>query len=573
MAAKLTDTELQPTKTHRNENFPVASFLLARELRGPVLAFYRFVRQADDIADSPTLSAPEKLARLDALEAALLASDPAQPAALALSEIGARFPSGPEQARVMLGAFRQDATKRRYTDWDELVAYCERSANPVGRFLLRLHGESETADGPADALCTALQILNHLQDLVPDRERLDRIYLPEPWMDQAGGEERFFALDTTTRRRGVLDAALDRVDGLLDQADALVGRLTSRRLAAESGVTIDLARRLSAKLRRGDPVVQRVALGPVDFAQGFALGLSRAARPLDDAAVTRRIVAGSGSSFRLGMASLPGERRRAINAVYAYCRAIDDIADGASPPDEKRRALEGWRREIDNLGHASPTPIGRELARAVARFSLPVEELHALLDGMLTDAAERVRLADDGALDQYCRRVAGAVGVLSIHIFGVPNATDFAVGLGRTLQLVNVLRDIDEDARIERVYVPLSRLPGASPGDHANDIVRRPEFAVACAALAEAAAQGFAEAERALAGLDPARLRPAILMMNGYRAIFERLRERGWRERGDRLRLTRRDKLRLAWQAFTARSAGGAAGDEALRRRSATKFV
>jgi hydroxysqualene synthase len=561
MRSDTASTAVRPTKTHRGENFPTASLLIGRELRGPVLAFYRFVRQADDIADSPDLDPEEKLRRLDALEAALARRDPVEPAALALADVGERHPSGPEQARVMLGAFRQDAAKLHYADWDELVAYCERSANPVGRFLLRLHGESHDADAPADALCTALQILNHLQDLAPDRERLDRVYLPVPWMSQAGGEACFFAAEPSPRRRAVLDAALDRIDALLDEADALVFRLKSRRLAAQSGVTIALARRLGAKLRAADPILGRVALGPADFALGFAVGVPRAVRPrLRDPLLTRRAVAQSGSSFKLGMSSLSGERRRAINAVYAYCRVIDDIADGAAPAEEKQRALAAWRREVDGLSASSPTPIGRELAWSAERFDLPRAELHQLLDGMETDAAERVRLADEAALDRYCRQVAGAVGVLSIHIFGAPDALDFAVGLGRTLQLVNILRDVDEDAAMDRVYVPLRHLRGATADETAAALVRHPDFAPTCARLAEQAAQGFAAAERSLAGLDRKRLRPAVLMMEAYRAMFARMRARGWQERGERARLTRADKLRLVWLALGAPGAAASSG-------------
>ena len=552
MAPEPAHPSVTPTKTHRDENFPVASRLIAPRLRPAVLAFYRFVRAADDIADSPDLQGAEKLRRLDALEAALTARGTANRLAADLAEADSSFGAGAGEARLLLSAFRQDAVKHRYADWAELLGYCERSANPVGRFLLRLHGEGEAAAAPADALCTALQILNHLQDLVPDRDKLDRIYLPVPWMEQAGGEARFFAPEPSERRRAVLDAALDRVDALVMQADALPARVRDRRLAAESAVTAALARRLAAKLRAADPVLGRVALGPVDFARGFAAGLARCmpAPRLRDAALVRKAVAQSGSSFRLGMSSLSGERRRAIHAVYAFCRVIDDIADGAAPAAERQRFLDEWRREIEHLSEAPVTPIGRELARAAARFGLPVQEFHALLDGMETDAAARVRIIDDAALDLYCRQVAGAVGVLSVHIFGVPEAANFALGLGRTLQLVNILRDIDEDAARDRVYVPLARLAPGAAERPAPEIVRDPAFTAACAALAEAAARGFAAADRDLAAFDRRRLRPAMLMMEAYRTVFERLRARGWQGERPRPRLTRADKLRLLWLAL-----------------------
>jgi phytoene synthase len=246
------------------------------------------------------------------------------------------------------------------------------------------------------------------------------------------------------------------------------------------------------------------------------------------------------------MQSLERERRRAMHAVYAFCRAADDIADGAAPASEKRAFLRDWRREIDRLHRAPETPIGRELARASSLFKLPLEECHALLDGMETDSADRVRLASDYELSLYGRRVAGSVGALSIRIFGAPSAHDFALNLGRTLQLVNILRDVDEDAAVERVYVPLSHLRrlGLEDGP-APALVADPRFARACQGLAVDARAGFDAADRALASLDRAALKPAILMMEGYRRILDRLERRGFGTRRGRLRLTTSDRLQL----------------------------
>jgi len=552
VAVDLAEPLVAPSKDHKGENFPVASRLISPRLRAPVLAFYKFVRAADDIADSPDLAAEDKLRRLDAMQAALLAGDPALPVAARLAEAGRQHGAGVAEAQLLLDAFRQDAVKGRYDDWADLLRYCERSANPVGHVLLRLHRADPAAEAPSDALCTALQILNHLQDLVPDRDQLDRIYVPVPWMERAGGEAAFFDPERAAERREVLDAMLDRVDDLVDEAEQLPSLVRDRRFAAECAVIVALARRLAARLRAGDPVTGRVAISSADFAATFAESVARAAsrRFRQDSAIAREKVSRSGSSFKLGMASLPGERRRAIHAVYAYCRVIDDIADGAAPVAEKLRFLADWRAEIRNLGRAA-TPIGRELGRAAERFALPRSELLELLDGMETDSADRLRLPDEEALDLYCRRVAGAVGVLSIHIFGVPEAQDFACGLGRTLQLTNILRDIDEDAARERVYVPLSMLSRLGLSDApAGELVREPAFVTACDELAERAAAGFAAADEALKDLDRRRLKPAILMMEAYRGIFGRLQARGWATRGERPRLTRGEKLRLAWLAL-----------------------
>src|SRR3712207_3983916 len=159
-------------KGPRDENFPLASLVLSPEHRDAVLAFYGFARAADDIADDPKRSPAEKLERLDGLERALVSGDPGAPEAARLHAADARHGAGIAEALDLLRAFRQDAVKARYGDWAELMDYCRLSANPVGRFLLALHGEDASAQAPADALCTALQVLNHLQDCRLDRERL-----------------------------------------------------------------------------------------------------------------------------------------------------------------------------------------------------------------------------------------------------------------------------------------------------------------------------------------------------------------------------------------------------------------
>jgi squalene synthase HpnC len=532
-----------PTRDAGGENFPVASRLLAPALRPKVMGFYRFVRTADDIADS-TLAPAEKLARLDALEAALDDPATAEPAAQPLHAAG----TGTQEARAMLAAFRQDATQRRYADWAALEAYCAASANPVGRMLLRLHGVTDPAAiAASDALCTALQILNHLQDLVPDRDTLDRVYLPEPWMALAGGEAAFFAPGTATARRAVLDAALDRVEERLDAAAGLPAGIASRRLSMEAAVTLALARRLLARLRAGDPVASRVALGKADFARGFAAAPFGAP---SDAAVVRARVAAAGSSFAKGMAALRGDRRRALWAVYAFCRAVDDIADGAMPHDEKRRFLADWRGKLARPDCA----LSRELARARDRYALPVEECEAMIAGMETDAAPRLRLPDAAALDLYCRRVAGSVGAMAVRIFGAPQAAEFGLALGRTLQLVNILRDMDEDAARDRVYLPADLLAaqGVVGGD-AVAMMAQPGIATAARAIAAEAEAGFARAEAELRTFDTPALLPARIMMWGYRRIFDRLVARGFGPPRTRPRLTPGEKARMA--AFALRLA------------------
>lgn len=526
-----------PNRTHDTENFPTASLILAKPVRAKVMAFYRFVRMADDIADSESLAPAEKLGRLDAMEAAL--DDPG----------GAmrRLDVGTDEARLMLSAFRQDSEQARYEDWPALEDYCRRSANPVGRMLLRLHDTgSDAARDAADGLCTALQILNHLQDLVPDRDKLDRVYLPQSWLALAGGEAAFFA-PGNPRRREILDAALDRVEDALDRAAALPRLCKSRRLAIQSAMTIGLARRLLGRLRGADPVLGRVALAKPDFVR--ELLAAPLLGPTDPMIVANRVHR-AGSSFARGMATLRGERRRALWAVYGFCRVVDDIADGAMPEGEKHRLLAIWRARL-----ATPDcALSRELLLAREAFEIPLAECEAMVAGMATDAADRLRLPDEAALDLYCRRVAGSVGAMSVRIFGEPRAEAWGLALGHTFQLTNILRDVDEDAARDRVYIPLTMLAKAGiPDGPAASIVAHPAFAGICKELAGRAVAGFFRAEAELPRYDIEALRPARVMMWGYRRILDHMLRRGWSGTRERARMTRAEKFRMAVFAVTGK--------------------
>ncbi|MDH3230281.1 MAG: squalene synthase HpnC [Alphaproteobacteria bacterium] len=263
-------------KTARDENFPVGSLLLPARLRPHVRAFYAFARAADDIADSPALAPADKIARLDRLAAAIGGADDG-----AAIETAARMRASLEETAVpprhcldLLDAFRQDATKRRYGDWDDLMAYCMRSAAPVGRYLLDLHGEGAALYPLSDALCNALQVLNHLQDCAADHRELDRVYIPETWLDAEGtGVEALAAARCDPALRRVLDRILDGVDDLLAAAAPLAAALASRRLAMEAAAIHAVARKLSALLRRRDPLAARVRLGRPAYASCIAEGI------------------------------------------------------------------------------------------------------------------------------------------------------------------------------------------------------------------------------------------------------------------------------------------------------------
>lgn len=261
-------------KSGRDENFPVASALIAPRHRQAILGFYRFVRAADDIADHAALGPSTKHALLDRLEAGLqddgTGEPEAEPLRLALKERGMK----PRHALDMLVAFRRDIDKPRTEDWADLVDYCRYSAMPVGRFVLDVHGEPEDLWPANDALCAALQILNHMQDCGRDHRDIGRIYLPRDLMERNGVAPADLERDSATPGlRAVLDEICERTGGLLAESAAFAPGIRALRLAMEVGVIQGMAEHLLGLLQSRDPLAERVALGKAGFAFAALGGL------------------------------------------------------------------------------------------------------------------------------------------------------------------------------------------------------------------------------------------------------------------------------------------------------------
>jgi squalene synthase HpnC len=265
---------LRSGKGHRDENFPVASRLIHPRHRNAILAFYEFVRIADDIADHATLAPQEKLALLDRLEAGLLGKHDEQSAAVALRAVLRERNLSPRHAQDLLTAFRMDVTKLRYRDWDDLMGYCTYSAMPVGRYVLDVHGEDRAIWPANDALCAALQVINHLQDCQKDYRDLDRVYLPLDALSAAGaGVEDLDREKGTPALRQCLHTLAARTGQLLDQSAAFSSHIRDFRLALEVAVIQSLARRLVALLMRRDPLSEPVHLGAGAVAGVGLIGL------------------------------------------------------------------------------------------------------------------------------------------------------------------------------------------------------------------------------------------------------------------------------------------------------------
>ncbi len=264
-----------------DENFPVGSWLLPPRLRPHVARFYAFARAIDDIADNPDLAPDDKIARLDAFEAAITGRETAAPGlekAHRLRESLAETGVPAQHCVDLIAAFKRDAVVLRYRDWDDLIEnYCMLSAAPVGRYLLDLHGESRDGYRYSDALCNALQVINHLQDCRDDYRSLDRVYLPQDWMAAAGVRDADLdAAAASPGLRGVLDRCLDGTEELLAEARRLPAALGDRRLAMESAVIVRIAERLTRMLRRRDPVAERVELNRLQFLTCGVVGVWRA---------------------------------------------------------------------------------------------------------------------------------------------------------------------------------------------------------------------------------------------------------------------------------------------------------
>ncbi|MDX2027116.1 MAG: squalene synthase HpnC [Alphaproteobacteria bacterium] len=274
----IAESDTASGKNRDTENFPVGSFLIRPDLRTHVHAFYNFARAADDISDHPLLPAQEKIRRLDRF-AAVLVDDNAKdvPSAIALRDSLLSMRITPQHSLDLLTAFKRDATQLRYRDWDDLMDYCRYSASPVGRHVLALHGIGESAWPSNDALCSALQVINHIQDCADDYRQLDRVYLPQDMLAAHGGNIAELSNERSTPGlRATYDAMLVRLEEMLPAARSLPRHVPDLRLKCETSVIGVLADRLIRLLRRHDPLCDRVKLSKPALLEAAMTGVLRA---------------------------------------------------------------------------------------------------------------------------------------------------------------------------------------------------------------------------------------------------------------------------------------------------------
>ena len=268
-------------------------------------------------------------------------------------------------------------------------------------------------------------------------------------------------------------------------------------------------------------------------------------------AYVRAVTERADASFFGAMRVLPRIQRQAMYAVYAFCREVDDIADDPAPPEQKLARLGEWRAEIERLHAGRPSgPTARALLGPVRRFGLRKQDFLALIEGMEMDASETLRGPDMATLEHYCACVAGAVGLLSIRVFGATDAhaRELAWAEGQALQLTNILRDLAEDAERGRLYLPAELLDrhGIATRDP-RAVLRHPALPKVCDDLAGVALERFDQAQAALARCNRRRVRPAVVMMHVYRRTLDLLLARGWRRLNQPVRVSKPVKL---WYAL-----------------------
>ena len=550
------------------ENFPVASKLLPAKIRPHVAAVYAFARGADDIADT-TGPVDVRLARLDDWEEKLVAA--ARGVAetdvfIALSDTIQKFDLPLQPFQDLLSAFKQDVTVLRYSNYEALLDYCRRSADPVGRIVLMLHGiRDEEALRASDAICTALQIANHLQDVKEDAER-GIVYMPQDEMKRfAVSEDDLLADVATPQLRAFLVFQIKRTKCLFRQGLPLLYRTRGalgRELRAiwRGGVAaLDAISRAEWNVCAGSPLLNgrdkaKSLLAAFRPVYRLESSVDRHAEEELNRAYCRWFIRASRSNFYLSFFSLPAEKRRAIMAVYAYCRMADDIADEPGEISGKRASLHEWKEALNQLGDEGPPhPIIGELAWAARKYELPPEHLRAICDGVAMDLEES-RFEDLSDLENYCDKVASAVGLSCLGIFGAKSesAKDYAVCLGRALQMTNILRDVWEDAEEGRFYIPRSEME--KYGVTVSDLRDKNDASQVLSLLRSFAGRTRTYYERAnelLRHEKKENLLPARIMGRIYGRLLSEMEENHFRHMNYRPSLTSGKKLQEALSLFS----------------------
>jgi squalene synthase HpnC/squalene synthase HpnD len=578
--------------THHYENFGVVSWLLPRELHQHFYNVYAYCRWSDDLGDEIPDRA-RALELLNAWEEDLRhcwrhGEEPSHPVFIALRET-VRAKHTPLRLYLdLLRAFRQDQKIQRYATWGDVLGYCVYSANPVGRLVLHLCDyRDEERQRLSDFTCTALQLANFWQDVSRDIEK-GRIYIPLEELAKHGLTEadivarrfdaRYVALmkSLIARTRELFDAGLalaHRVDGglrtdielfsrggmaILDAIEASGYNTLSHRPSLSKWTKVQLLGRVfgsrafarSASPERESPLAPASSVPRDVGLAGSSVGV--VARESHDVpasyAECNRIARAARSSFYLAFFGLRKEKRNALCALYAFMRMVDDVSDEPGDVESKRRGLARWRALLDEAaaGHTEGHAVLPALADTIARFEIPTRYFHDLILGAEMDLTVASYATFD-RLSEYCYRVAGTVGLTCLHVFGFrdPRAPDLAERLGLAFQLTNILRDVQSDYEMGRVYLPLEDLArfGVRERDLRGSLT--PQLRELLAFEADRVWRFYEEGAPLVAQVDPNSRATLWALIRTYSSLLARIEERGFDVFSSRVSLSSAEKLQF----------------------------
>jgi squalene synthase HpnC len=590
--------------THHYENFGVVSWLLPRHLHQHFYNVYAYCRWSDDLGDE----IPDRdraLALLSAWEEDLRhcwrhGEEPCHPVLIALRETVRAKQTPLRHYLDLLRAFRQDQKTQRYATWDGVLGYCAYSANPVGRLVLHLCDyRDEERQRFSDFTCTALQLANFWQDVSRDLDK-GRIYIPLDELARHGLSEadilarrfdsRYVELmkSLIVRTRELFDAGLPlarRVDSelradielfsrggiaILDAIEAsgydtlchrpalskwtkvqLLGRaLGTRAFTRQSGPEGNRPAAIAASASQNDlPAGTSAADLP-----GEPLAAAPAVRSEVEAAYAEcnAIARASRSSFYLAFFGLRKEKRNALCALYAFMRLVDNVSDEPGDYESKRRGLARWRGLLDEAasGRTGGHAILPALADTITRFEIPTRYFHDLILGAEMDLTVASYATFD-RLSEYCYRVAGTVGLTCLHVFGFRDgrAPDLAERLGLAFQLTNILRDVQADYEMGRIYLPLDDLArfGVCEQDLGGPL--KPPVRDLLAFSADRAWRFYEEGAPLVAQVDPDSRATLWALIRTYSSLLARIEERGFDVFSSRVSLSSAEKIQFLLMA------------------------
>ena len=568
--------------THHYENFNVVSWLLPKDLHRHFYNVYAYCRWADDLGDE--IAEPRRaLELLNWWERELhecYDGKPRHPVFVALRQtiVAKDLPGQP--FLDLTKAFRQDQTVKRYATWDAVLDYCVYSANPVGRLVLYLCGYRDAQrQRLSDATCTALQLANFWQDVSRDLEK-GRIYIPMDAVTAYGLQEkdiaerrfddRYVALmkDLIAKTRKLFaegEPLAKMVDARLSVDLEMFNRGGLAVLDAIEATGYDtLHRRPSVSKRKQVSLLGRalVARAMSKKSQTQAPDLPGKALSLSDShEECQRIVKAAHSNFHYAFFLLPKPKRDALAALYAFMRLVDDVADEGGNIVAKQRGLMKWRAAFDGalmqqrdslpVAQLPGTSVLPALVNTMSRYQIPARYLHDLISGAEMDLTIRTYPTFE-RLKEYCYRVAGTVGLTCTHVFGFRDsrALDLAEKLGLAFQLTNIIRDVHEDHKLGRMYLPEEDL-----GRYG---VLMPDFGLPEATLgmrellrfeADRAWHCYKEGARLLSLIDEDSRGALWLLVHTYSALLARIEEQDFDVFGERVRLSRAEKLKFIARA------------------------